>query len=218
MGILSPTNAKLGDGRLVALRSKYWGVLEEAIGAGEALYMGALLVKVLQVELEKPSVPPEEPLIDRKTLPSLQSAVLAKLESAAKSGRLRNHNRLDSLLARWLEWGDANNVRNWTASNTEKDADLITFLTRFGKTAVVSQIGSPIRTPFYRLNPKWLEPYMDIESVAGRLQELSRDVVPGDDESISKAVNQFLIEYDMLRRGQHPDISSVFASAIGTKQ
>ena len=109
-------------------------------------------------------------------------------------------------------------LKNWVERNTKSDADLIAFLTRFGKTAVASRIGSPVRTPLYRLNPKWLEPYMDISGVAERLQELLRDVAPAGDESTSKAIHQFLIEYDMLQRGEDPDMASVFASAIGAKQ
>lgn len=192
-------------------------ILAEAIKAGEALYMETFLVKVLQAEFEKPSAP-GEPLIDQETLISLQDAVLAKLEKSAESGRLRTHNQLDWLLARWLEWGEVDKVKNWVERNTKSDADLIAFLTRFGKTAVASRIGSPVRTPLYRLNPKWLEPYMDISGVAERLQELLRDVAPAGDESTSKAIHQFLIEYDMLQRGEDPDMASVFASAIGAKQ
>lgn len=192
-------------------------ILAETIEAGDTLYIAAFLVKVLLGELEKPFMP-GEPLIDQETLISLQGTILAKLEKSAESGRLRTHNQLDWLLARWLEWGEADKVKNWVERNTKSDADLITFLTRFGKTAVASRIGSPIRTPLYRLNPKWLEPYINIAGVAERLRKLLRYMAPAGDESTSKAIHQFLIEYDMLQRGEDPDMASLFASAIGTEQ
>ncbi|MNT17901.1 hypothetical protein D3C72_1530810 [compost metagenome] len=54
-----------------------------------------------------------------------------------------------------------------------------------------------------RLNPAWLERYVDTAACARRLINLRQaGVVPG---SAREAVDQFLKEFEMLKTGTNPD-------------
>lgn len=59
-----------------------------------------------------------------------------------------------------------------------------------------------------RLNPVWLESYLDTAACADRLRELQRrDEVPADSQ---EAVSQYLREFDMLQEGKNPDGDGAF--------
>ena len=54
-----------------------------------------------------------------------------------------------------------------------------------------------------RLNPSWLESYIDTAVTAARLQRLQRDdTVP---DGAREAVSQYLTEFEMLQSGKNPD-------------
>ena len=54
-----------------------------------------------------------------------------------------------------------------------------------------------------RLNPSWLESYIDTAASADRLRRLQRDgKVPDDAQD---AVAQYLREFEMLQSGKNPD-------------
>jgi hypothetical protein len=54
----------------------------------------------------------------------------------------------------------------------------------------------------YRLDPKWLEPYIDPNEIADKLKRI--DISQLDAENM-KAVSQFLHEYDLRMSGQDPE-------------
>lgn len=54
-----------------------------------------------------------------------------------------------------------------------------------------------------RLNPTWLQCYLDIATCADRLRNLHEsDEVPANAQ---EAVSQYLKEYDMIQEGKNPD-------------
>ena len=54
-----------------------------------------------------------------------------------------------------------------------------------------------------RLNPTWLESYLDTAACAERLAQLTRKgAVPSE---ATEAVSQFLKEFEMLKAGKNPD-------------
>lgn len=59
-----------------------------------------------------------------------------------------------------------------------------------------------------RLNPVWLESYLDTAACADRLRDLQRkDEVPA---GAQEAISQYLREFDMLQEGKNPDGDGAF--------
>lgn len=55
-----------------------------------------------------------------------------------------------------------------------------------------------------RLNPKWLEPYLDTRLCFDRLLQLrDRGTIPPEFQA---AAHQFIHEYELLAQGKNPDV------------
>jgi len=74
---------------------------------------------------------------------------------------------------------------------------------QFGSTRKSQGLSDHTVREKYRLDPKWLEPYIDTSKIVDRLKQI-RDTSQLDAEKL-KAVSQFLHEYDLRMSGKNPD-------------
>jgi len=80
------------------------------------------------------------------------------------------------------------------------DDGLISFVEQFGIYKEITGLGDLTFREKYRLDPKWLEPYIDPNEIVDRLKRIG-DVSQLDAEKM-KAVSQFLHEHDLRMRGK----------------
>lgn len=178
-------------------------LLRSAIDLGRALGVQRYLIAALSEEVEKEVRTGEEALVDVATLEDLKAGWLAGLSTKLNQNELLAHSRLDRLLAAWCMWGDPAEARKWGEEATTPDDGLLSFLTLFCSHTRSQTMGDWAVRIHPRLNPTWLERYLDTAVCAQRLIDMQQaGVVP---ETAREAVNQFLIEFEMLKAGKNPD-------------
>ena len=74
---------------------------------------------------------------------------------------------------------------------------------QFGSVRKSQGLGDLAVREKYRLDPKWLEPYIDPNEIVDRLIRI-RDAFQLDAEKM-KAVSQFLHEHDLRTKGKDPE-------------
>lgn len=113
------------------------------------------------------------------------------------------HSQLDRLLGAWYRWGDDVEVKAWCNDATSSDDGLLTFLSKFCTHTRSQTMGDWAVHLQPRLNPTWLEQYIDTQACYERLIGLrQKGLVP---DSARESLEQFLKEFEMLKAGKNPD-------------
>lgn len=175
-------------------------VLEAAIRAGSAVAVQSWLLKALDEEITKAQ---ETTLLTADEVTRLKSAWLERIRVLAGESGFMGHPELPRLLATWKHWGDDTEVRAWCDRVTTSDDGLLDLLPKFLQRTRSQTMGDWAVRLQPRLNPSWLESYIDTAVTAGRLQRLQSDgKVP---YGAWEAVSQYLTEFEMLQSGKNPD-------------
>jgi len=184
-------------------RTQRHTLLRSAIDQGRALGVQRYLIAALSEEVEKEVQAGKEALIDAATLEDLKAGWLAGLNTKLSQSELLAHSRLDRLLAAWCMWGNPAEARKWSEEATKTDDGLLSFLNLFCSHTRSQTMGDWAVRIHPRLNPTWLERYVDTAVCAQRLIGMQQaGVVP---DTAREAVSQFLNEFEMLKAGKNPD-------------
>nr|WP_256332569.1 P-loop NTPase fold protein [Stutzerimonas stutzeri] len=184
--------------RLSAVRRA--DVLEAAMRAGRAVAVQSWLLKALDEEVEKAQ---EATLLTADEVIRLKSVWLERIRVLAGESGFMGHPELPRLLATWKHWGEGTEVRAWCDRVTTSDEGLLNLLPKFLQHTRSQTMGDWAVRLQPRLNPSWLESYIDTAVTAARLQRLQRDdTVP---DGAREAVSQYLTEFEMLQSGENRD-------------
>jgi hypothetical protein len=176
-------------------------VMERAIRESRGLHISSKLLWNLDRELTKHVVGGEPPLVEAEELKRLKAAWVERVRVLIREPSVTGHTEFRRILESWQEWGDANDVRAACAALIVSDAGLLQFLHAFLHEFKVATARRVKRIP--RLNPEWLKPFVDVDVVAAKLNDLlARGEVP---EPLNADVTQFMKEREMLASGQDPD-------------
>lgn len=183
-------------------------LLKAAICKGRGIGVQCYLLVKLLGYWGKETEGGTEALVDGIALDELKAAWLDRLRAQSGDNHLLAHKQLHRLLAGWSEWADPAEVRAWCEGATSSDEGLMTFIFTFCSHTKLQTMGDRAVRLQPRLNPQWLEKYIDTSACALRLASLQRagQVPPFAQE----AVSQFLIEYEMIKAGKNPDAVSAF--------
>jgi len=179
------------------------GILESAIITGKAIAVQLRLLQALEKEIVTKEDTGEITLLKFDEVESLKTVWLDQLRRLSRNANFLEHTELPRLLAAWERWADEAEVRTWCEQTTVQDERLLKFLSRFLQHTKSQSMGDWAVHLQPRLNPAWLESYIDTAACAKRLRDLQRNhQVPSDaDETVS----QYLREFDMLQEGKNPD-------------
>jgi predicted KAP-like P-loop ATPase len=178
-------------------------ILEKVISEGQGIGVQRYFL-ILQMDILAKGAEARTPaLMDIKELDKLKVCWLEGLRSKISDDQLLAHTHLPRILSAWIEWGDASVTRAWCESATNSDHGLLTFLTKFCSHTSSQTMGDWAVRLHPRLNPAWLERYIDTATSAQRLIALRQTgVVP---DMAREAVDQFLKEFEMLKAGKNPE-------------
>ncbi|MBD3655779.1 P-loop NTPase fold protein [Marinobacter sp.] len=175
-------------------------VLEAALRAGSAVAVQSWLLKALDEEVTKAQ---EATLLTADEVARLKSVWLERIRVLAGESSFMGHPELPRLLATWNHWGDDTEVRAWCDRVSTPDEGLLNLLPKFLQHTRSQTMGDWAVRLQPRLNPSWLESYIDTAATAARLRRLQRDdKVPN---GAREAVSQYLTEFEMLQSGENPD-------------
>lgn len=184
-------------------RTQRHDLLKTAIDQGRAIGVQRYLIAALSDEVQKEAESGEEALVDAATLDDLKVCWLNGLKTKLSQSELQAHSQLGRLLAAWCLWGDPAEAKTWCKAATSSNDGLLTFLTKFCSHTRSQTMGDWAVRLQPRLNPAWLERYVDTAACAARLTDLRQTgVVP---DTAREAVDQFLKEFEMLKAGKNPD-------------
>lgn len=186
-----------------AERAQRYTQLKAAIVQGRGLGVQRYLMAALSDEVKKEAEGGEEALIDSAALEDLKACWLNGLKTKISQRELLDHSKLARLLAAWHLWGAPAEVKVWCEAATLSNEGLLTFLTKFCSHTRSNTVGDWAVSLQPRLNPVWLEKYVDTTVFAQRLIGLRQaGFVPG---TACETVDQFLKEFEMLKAGKNPD-------------
>lgn len=172
-------------------------LLISAIDQGKALGVQHFFIAALSGNSEKESI------IDSTTLDDLKKCWLQGLKTKLSQSEMLAHSQLDRLLGAWYRWGDDVEVKAWCNDATSSDDGLLTFLSKFCTHTRSQTMGDWAVHLQPRLNPTWLEHYIDTQACYERLIDLrQKGLVP---DSARESLEQFLKEFEMLKAGKNPD-------------
>lgn len=169
-----------------------------AIKKGSAIHIQGRLLSTLADEKWRSSQG-DTPIFPDEDMKKLQNCWTSNLPKKL----YLDHGKLRDVLFLWSQLEDKKEkVRTWCSRKIRKNKDLIRFVSAFlGYTRTPLSIEGEKKSP--RLNPRNLEPFIDIDEVAHRLQRLQKLESYEKEEQI--AVSQFLKEYELLKEGKDPD-------------
>lgn len=189
-------------------RTQRYTLLKIAMEQGRALGVQRYLIAALSDEVKKEAEGGEEALVDAATLVDLKACWLDGLKTKISQSELLAHSQLARLLAAWCLWGDPAEAKAWCEAATSSNDRLLTFLSKFCSHTRSQTVGDWAVRVQPRLNPAWLERYIDTTACALRLIGLLQaGVVP---DIAREAVDQFLKEFEMLNAGRNPDGHDAF--------
>jgi predicted KAP-like P-loop ATPase len=189
-------------------RTQRHTLLRSAIDPGRALGVQRFLIASLSDDVKKAAESGKEVLVDATALDDLKACWLDGLKTKLSQSELLAHLRLGRLLAAWCLWGDPAEAKACCEAATSSNDGLLTFLTKFCSHTSSQTLGDWAVHLQPRLNPAWLEQYVDTTACAQRLIELRQTgVVP---DTAREAVDQFLKEFEMLKAGKNPDDVDAF--------
>lgn len=189
-------------------KSQRLPLLKAAISEGRGIGVQRyLLVKLLDY-FGKGEGGGAEVLIDGNALEELKAAWLNQLRARSRAGHLLAHTQLAPLLAAWSVWAEPAEVRTWCEEATSSDEGLLILFSKFCSHTRLQTMGDSAVRLQPRLNPKWLEKYIDTSASAQRLASLQG--AGKVSQFAQEAVSQFLIEYEMIKAGKDPDGVNAF--------
>lgn len=184
-------------------RTQRHALLKSAIAQGRALGVQRYLIAALFDETKKEAESGEEALVDASTLDDLKACWLDGLKTKLSQNELLAHLKLARLLAAWCLWGDPAEAKTWCEAATSSNDGLLAFLPKFCSHTRSQTMGDWAVRLQPRLNPTWLERYVDTTACTQRLMALQQaGSVP---DSARESVDQFLKEFEMLKAGKNPD-------------
>lgn len=181
-------------------------MLRNAFIHGRGLSVQRYLLVALLDELAKQAEGSSDSLMDAVSLDELKAMWVEKIQASADT--LLTHSQLHRLLSAWHEWGDPAELRAWCEQATASDEGLLTFLPKFCSHTRSQTMGDWAMRVQPRLNPTWLERYIDTSACALRLADLQQaGQVPA---LAQEAVFQFQKEFEMIKAGKNPDGMGAF--------
>jgi predicted KAP-like P-loop ATPase len=184
-------------------RTQRHALLKTAIAQGRALGAQRYLLAALSDEVKKEAEAGEDALVDAATLDDLKACWLEGLKTKISQSDLLAHSKLARLLAAWCLWGDPAETKTWCEAAISSNDGLLTFLPKFCSHTRSQTMGDWAVRLQPRLNPTWLERYVDTTACAQRLMALQQEgSVP---DTARESVDQFLKEFEMLKAGKNPD-------------
>lgn len=176
-------------------------MMTTAIAQGRGIGVQRYLVNALSEEISKQGG--GDALMEAATVEQLKITWLEQLRAQSTGNQLLENTQLARLLGAWNAWGDPAEARARCERVTASDEGLLAFLPNFCSHTTSQTIGDRAVRVRPRLNPAWLEQYIDTASCADRLTVLQQaGQIP---ESAKEAAAQFLKEFEMIKAGKKLD-------------
>jgi predicted KAP-like P-loop ATPase len=180
------------------------GAVSSALMKGQALRCGQRLVGSLAAEVEKEAKGEGGPaLVRAEDVDGMKSAWMSRIDVLATEPAFADHPSLAVLLSGWRHWGGESQAKAWWAKASSTDEGLIKLISAFQSESTSHGFGDHAVRVNLRVNPKGIEPYGDVHTMASRLQALLDAGTVG--AAYQPAVQRFIVECERMKAGKNPD-------------
>lgn len=185
-------------------REKRADVIAKGIQTGGALRIQDWVLSICEHEITKSAPSGDETLIGADDLEQLKRWWLERVRVLSVQPAFLTRPKLSGVLESWRQWSDDAAPRRWCEGVAATDEGLLELLQQFLQDTRRHTLGEPVIRPVPRLNPKWVEPFLDTRLCFERLLQL-RDggAIPSE---FQPAADQFIHEYELLAQGKNPDV------------
>lgn len=173
-------------------------ILESAFTEGNSAYLPPYILGLMlqeHGELGGNEKREEQRLLEYHRIEDLKESAVNKVEQTAEEDELLDSYNLSLVLDRWNEWSDSQELITWAQQVTDDDRNLIRFVNGH-----ISQ-GRASGTPIDYIDPRWLEPFLDVSEVQERIGEMNKDTL---NESDQQVIETFEKGVEYLENGQDP--------------
>ena len=189
-----------------------YNVLRGAISKGNAVSMIVYIITLLgkaHGKYGEKEWSDDDKLISLEELEELEKIALEKIRTTAHSDSLEHYPPLmrrpllTNTLHRWKDWGDEIEVKGWIEKIIVEDEGLVQFIMVFFHKTYIQPLSDVIGKVQNRLDPKWIEPFIDPSIIVDRARILVTEKEIIEDERV--ALEQFITEYDIRKAGKDPE-------------
>ena len=147
--------------------------------------------------MKKQAEPEERITVNAKQLEQLEQLACAKIIEWSKDGRLAGHRELPSILFRWKEWGNPDDVAGFVNQVIQDDSGLVAFITSFLSPVTSQDVGSYVGRTNWHINLKSIGHFIDVQKIEPRIRNIiSTSRFKSLDERQQLAVKIFLDTID----------------------
>jgi predicted KAP-like P-loop ATPase len=186
-----------------------FNVLADAVRRGQALATITSETVVWGQEHGKYRSQTNPPAVQRTLtadqLGQVEMIVLDKIRQSADDQLLVSRTRLPQILHLWHELAGGSEVKDWVKQAISEIEGLVPFVAGFAQHVISHTMGDVMAQRDLRLDPDWLEAYLDpgdMEAIADRLRRWVR--LHKVQDRYLPAIKQFLGEWDARRQGESP--------------
>lgn len=178
-------------------------LLIRALEKGKALRCSQYLIVSLAQEAEKAAKGDGDSLVPAEEGQALEAAWCVRVKQVAADANFIDHPSVAWLVSAWREWGNAAEAVAWWKAAAASDEGLLKLIAAQASPSR-TQSGSDLawRTHL-RVDPRGLEPYCDVETLAERVRALLDR--GGVAEPHLAAAKQFVLACERMRAGKKPD-------------
>jgi len=158
--------------------------------------------------LKKQAEPEERLTVNARQLEELEHLACNRIIEWAKDGRLLGHRDLPSILFRWKEWGNLDDVNEFANQVIQDDEGLVIFITSFLSPVTSQGVGSYVGRINWQINLKSIGNFIDVKKVEPRIRSLiSTSKFESLDERQKLGVTTFLDMIDSKIKDTFQDIN-----------
>ena len=175
-------------------------LLDSSISKGDAIACQSRVLAAIEEEVPKGE---DRTLLTAAEIAKLKATWVNRVKILSQGSLFIDHPSITRVIRIWGMWSSPSHPREWCEAATCSDEGLLKLITSFLSFSTSQTMGDLAVQRQARLNPTLLEDYIDTSAAAHRLYKLREDgKVPVE---ASAAVDQYLIEFEMITNGIDPE-------------
>lgn len=175
-------------------------VIMQALQGAKAVRCIEFLASTLDDEAKKAASGGGESVLTTAETDSLKPIWRSLVEEAAKSPSFIDHPDLGALLNGWSDWGGEAQAKAYAVQAIQTDTGLVKLVASFASEATTQAFGDHAMKVSWRVKPASLQPYIDLDACAARLDALSKAGI--EPAKNAAAVKDFLRRWKRMKAGK----------------
>lgn len=177
-------------------------LLKRALDNGNALRCCQYLLTTLAKEAVRAEKTGEEVMLTNDETLLLKKHWCLRTKQLASDPNFIDHPSVAWLVTAWREWGNADEAVSWWRNAAVSDEGLLKLIAGQAVESKTQSSSDIVWRTHLNIDPRDLEPYGDIQTLAERVQLLLSN---GVEKPYQAAAEQFVLKYEQMKNGKMPN-------------